>query len=296
MRAARRAARCQLGDAAGARVSATRSNAATERAIRYARLKRSGSIGTDREVSGPEARAVSRNALDPSPEAPAELTPLPLPFPRGASPRARRHRVMHAQTRAHRRDLGRALLARRARRAGLVAAPRRGSFFPVGARDEPVTAGAAAREPEAVGRRRGGCGVPRARIRDGGGARGAEARLECLLVPAFNEVWAEAARFAKVSARPRGVAAWRALPRLPRLAHPLSCSCWRTARVSSPRSPRGSPTSRARSCSFWWAAQTSRRRRRGAWSVAAAGARLARRRRRRRRSLARCSSPSTPRS
>ena len=183
MRAARRAARCQLGDAAGARVSATRSNAATERAIRYARLKRSGSIGTDREVSGPEARAVSRNALDPSPEAPAELTPLPLPFPRGASPRARRHRVMHAQTRAHRRDRGRALLARRARELGSSRRPRRGSFFPVGARDEPVTAGAAAREPEAVGRRRRGCGVPRARVRDGGGARRAEARLECLLVP-----------------------------------------------------------------------------------------------------------------
>ena len=39
--------------------------------------------------------------------------------------------------------------------------------------------------------------------------------------PAFNEVWAEATRFAKLaSAPPRGVEAWRALPRLPRLRAP----------------------------------------------------------------------------
>ena len=39
--------------------------------------------------------------------------------------------------------------------------------------------------------------------------------------PAFNEVWAEATRFAKLASAPKsGVAAWRALPRLPRLRAP----------------------------------------------------------------------------
>ena len=52
-------------------------------------------------------------------------------------------------------------------------------------------------------------------------ARGARRHASSVyLSPAFNEVWAEAARFAKASARPRGVAAWRALPRLPRLRAP----------------------------------------------------------------------------
>jgi len=52
-------------------------------------------------------------------------------------------------------------------------------------------------------------------------ARGARRHASSVyLSPAFNEVWAEAARFAKASARPRGAAAWRALPRLPRLRAP----------------------------------------------------------------------------
>jgi hypothetical protein len=162
-----------VSDAAGARVSATRSDAATERAIRYAPRVRSRSIGTDRGF-GSRSHVPCReqtNAPDPSPEPPAELTPLPLPFPRGASPRSRHRRVTHAQTRAHRRDRGWTPLARRARELDPSRRPRRGSSLPVGSRDEPVAAGAASREPEAVDRRGRGGGVPRARVRDGGRAR-----------------------------------------------------------------------------------------------------------------------------
>ena len=206
---------------------------------------------------------------------PGRADPSPPPVP------SRRLSSRTTPSRDARADLARIAetavgpsLARRARELGSSRRPRRGSFFPVGARDEPVTAGAAAREPEAVGRRRRGCGVPRARVRDGGGARRAEARLECLLVPRVQRgVGGGGSVCEGLRAPARGAAAWRALPRLPRLRAPSQLFVLAHRAREPPRSPRGSPTSRARSCSFWWAAQTSRRRRRQCGAhVAAAGA------------------------
>ena len=123
-RAARRAARRPVSDAAGARVSATRSDAATERAIRYAPRVRSRSIGTDRGFV-PKPRAVSRTnkRARSLARAPGRADPPPPPFhSRRLSSRAAPSRDTRADSRASPRPRLDPPRAPRTR-AGPVAAP-----------------------------------------------------------------------------------------------------------------------------------------------------------------------------